>query len=127
MEKIRLRPHHLLCLQKFVGEGYDGVFTKNLAKIVEFLSSNPETEITLIEGCDEVCASCPDKFEGVCTDGEKVIKLDSGVLDTCKLNYGISDSWKNLSGIAKEIFKTDNFDKICGSCQWFNLCKSIAD
>ena len=126
MDGIKLRPHHLLCIQKFVGKGYDGVFSQNLARIVEFLSSNPETEITLTEGCDEVCGACPNRVDGSCADGEKVTALDSGVLDTCKLNYGLKDTWKNLSDTAVEcVFKTDNFNKLCFSCQWFGLCKNI--
>ena len=128
MEEIRLRAHHLLCIQKFVGEGYDGVFTQNLAKIVAHLRTHPETEITVINGCDEVCKSCPNKVEGVCTDGEKITELDGGVLDTCKLNCGGRDTWENLSRKARElIFKSDKFEKICGACQWYNLCKNKAE
>ena len=128
MEEIRLRAHHLLCIQKFVGEGYDGVFTQNLAKIVTYLRAHPETEITVIEGCDEVCKSCPNNVGETCTDGEKITELDGGVLDTCKLICGERDTWKNLSNRARElIFKTDKFEKICGACQWYNLCKNKAE
>ena len=128
MKEIKLRPHHLLCLQKFVGEGYDGAFTKNLANIVGHLSANPETKVTLIEGCDDVCMNCPNKVEDACTDGEKIFVLDSGVLDTCRLKYGDEGTWKALCSLAKEkVFETENFNKLCASCQWFYICKNKAD
>ena len=128
MEEIRLRPHHLLCIQKFVGKGYDGVFTSSLAKLVEYLRTHPETKVTLTEGCDEVCTACPNKAGEACEDGEKIIEIDNGVLDACKLIYGLSDTWLNLSRAARErIFGTDKFEEICGSCQWFYICKNKAE
>ena len=128
MKKIMLRAHHLLCIQKFVGEGYDGVFTENLSKIAAYLRAHPEAEIAVTDGCDEVCKSCPNRVGNVCTDGEKILKLDGGVLDTCKLICGGSGTWENLSRKAEElIFKTDKFETICGECQWYNLCKDKAE
>ena len=126
--EIKLRPHHLLCIQKFVGKGYDGVFTNHLAKIVELLSENPDTKITLVEGCDNVCTKCPNREEGACTDGQKVLDLDEGVLDACKLKPGTTDTWKSLSRTARErVFETEKFELICSSCQWFDICKNKAD
>lgn len=128
MEEIRLRAHHLLCIQKFVGEGYDGVFTENLAKTVTYLQAHPEAKITIVGGCDEVCKSCPNRAGEACTDGEKITELDGGVLDACKLICGETDTWENLSKKARErVFKTDKFEKICGACQWYDLCKNKAE
>ena len=126
--EIRLRPHHLLCIQKFIGRGYDGAFTNRLAEIVGHLSANPDTKITLAEGCDEVCIKCPNNRAQVCTDGEKVIFLDEGVLEACNLKYGATDTWDSLSRTARErVFDTDNFERICGCCQWFDICKNKTD
>ena len=128
VEEIKLRPHHLLCIQKFKGMGYDGVFTNHLAETVRFLTANPQTEITLFKGCDEVCKSCPNNSEGACTDGEKVSALDDGVLDTCKLKYGEKGTWQSLSRTARErVFESEDFERICSSCQWYYLCKDKAD
>ena len=126
--ELKLRPHHLLCIQKFVGNGYDGVFAQNLAKIVSYLAAHPETEVTLCEGCDGICATCPDRMNDKCGDGEKVVELDCAVLEACKLNYGDTDAWESLSRTARqEIFETDKFEKICAACEWYGLCKNITD
>ena len=122
---MNLRPHHLLCIQKFTGHGYDEAFTKHLSGIVALLTDKPETEITITYGCDSVCVSCPDKKNEVCLSAEKVLKLDSGVLNTCSLTYGDTISWAEASRRAREkILASDRFEKICNSCQWYELCKS---
>ena len=126
--EIKLRPHHLLCIQKFVGRGYDGGFTQNLAKIAEYLSAHPEATVTLVEGCDEVCLPCPNRVEDKCTDGEKTDALDGAVLDCCTLKYGDTDIWSHLSKRAREeVFETDEFGKICSACQWYDICKNTGD
>ena len=38
---MQLRPHHLLCIQKFTGHGYDEPFTQHMTSIVSALKSHP--------------------------------------------------------------------------------------
>lgn len=121
---MRLRPHHLLCIQKFTGHGYDEDFTRHMKKIVSELKNNPETQITLSQGCDDLCKVCPNNIGGACTSLEKVACMDSAVLDICGLEYGESTSWSDAAGKARKlIFETKKFNRICASCQWFELCK----
>ena len=122
---MNLRPHHLLCIQKFTGHGYDAVFTTHMKRIVFELRENPETQITLVRGCDDLCRMCPNKQGGACSSLEKVAFMDSAVLRSCGLAYGENVLWAKAAGKARErIFETDAFQNICVSCQWFALCGS---
>ena len=68
---MQLRPHHLLCIQKFTGHGYDEPFTQHMTSIVSALKSHPQTEITVTQGCDDLCQRCPNNHSGTCTSLEK--------------------------------------------------------
>ena len=56
---IRLRGHHLFCCTLFQGSGYDGTFASRMAQVMERLQAGEE--ICLVEGCDDVCAACPNR------------------------------------------------------------------
>lgn len=121
---MNLRPHHLLCIQKFTGSGYDEAFTKHMSEIVALLAENPETRIKLTHGCDFVCTKCPNNKNEACLSAEKVLKMDNSVLEICGLNYGEIFAWTGLSRTAREgILKSDQFEQVCSSCQWYELCK----
>lgn len=122
---MNLRPHHLLCIQKFTGHGYNADFTAHMKSIVSALRENPNTPITLAQGCDDLCKMCPNNQNGVCTSLEKVSFMDSAVARICSLSPGESIPWTEAAGTAQErIFETEEFHNICASCQWFALCRS---
>ena len=35
---MKIRPHHLLCIQKYTGHGYDAAFTAHMTALVSGLS-----------------------------------------------------------------------------------------
>ena len=47
-----LRPHHLLCMQKFSGHGYSLAFTAHMTALLHDLHAHPDTPVTLICRCD---------------------------------------------------------------------------
>lgn len=121
---MNLRPHHLLCIQKFTGHGYDAAFTAHMTSIVSLLSSGRETRVELACGCDDLCGACPHNDGGTCSSLEKVVGMDRSVLDVCGLDYGESAPWAELARRARErILETREFNRICNSCQWFELCE----
>ena len=123
--EMNLRPHHLLCIQKFTGHGYNADFTAHMKSIVSELTVNPETQITVVHGCDDLCKMCPNNIGGVCTSLEKVNLMDSAVLSICDFAYGENVLWTEAAGKAREeIFETEEFHNICACCQWFALCRS---
>lgn len=121
---MNLRPHHLLCIQKFTGHGYDAAFTAHMKSVVSELTAHPETQITLVQGCDDLCRMCPNQGSGVCTSLEKVVTMDSAVLRSCDLACGEALPWARAADKARErIFDTEEFQNICACCQWFSLCR----
>ena len=121
---MNLRPHHLLCIQKFTGHGYDSDFTAHMKSVVSELSENPETEVTIVKGCDELCNMCPNNKSGVCASLEKPASMDCAVLGICGLAYGENVPWAKTARKARKlIFETEEFNKICACCQWFELCR----
>ena len=121
---MNLRPHHLLCIQKFTGHGYHAGFTAHMQSIVSELAENPKTQVTVVQGCDDLCKMCPNNRNGVCTSLEKVAFLDSAVLSVCNLTYGENILWTTAANKAREqILDTEEFNHICACCQWFELCR----
>ena len=124
---MRLRPHHALCIQKFTGHGYDDRFTEHMTEICETLQKFRDTQIDIIYGCDELCAVCPHNGRGKCATLEKVDAMDAAVLEAIGAHSGGTLPWRKLAGEArKNVLETDRFEKICGSCEWFDLCRSTS-
>ena len=120
-----LRPHNLLCAQKFTGLGYDDTFTAHMYHLQWRLKGIPQTPIKIVEGGDTLCAVCPERDGAVCRYHDKVKQRDEEVLKACGLSYGDKGSWKELSEkAAAAILKTDEFDRICGNCTWYERCKN---
>jgi hypothetical protein len=63
---VRLRGHHLGCVQGFTGHGYDGPFTARLATIAGALRADPTVRIVLADGVDDVCEACPHRRDSSC-------------------------------------------------------------
>ena len=119
---MNIRPHHLLCVQNYIGYGYNEEFRLHMDDTTKKLAKDPE--VVIHEGCDDICTACPYDKDGTCTSLDKVDRMDSKVLLTCGLEYGDKRKWKDLTSLArKEIFDTDRFHEICGKCQWFDICQ----
>lgn len=122
---MNLRPHHILCAQKFTGHGYNAEFTAHMSSIVSKLNKKSESQIIITQGCDDLCKMCPHSINDICTSLEKVSTMDSAVLNICSLVYGENVPWTELAGRARSrIFETDEFNRVCACCQWFELCQN---
>lgn len=117
---IQLRPHHLLCIRKYTGHGYDACFTRHMDEMVSTLGKNPETEIRLVRGCDDLCGACPHNCGGSCATLGKVADMDAAVLEAVGNPTG--GIWRDLTKRAEQILHSDTFPAICGNCSWFELC-----
>ena len=122
---MKLRPHHLLCVQKYTGNGYDDAFAAGMDALIRRLTAHPDTAVTLVEGPDDLCAACPHRTGSRCSSEEKVNRLDKGVLEACGLSAGETRSWSALARMARErVLEKDTFEKVCRCCEWFQLCRS---
>ena len=125
---MKLRPHHLLCIQKFTGKGYDAAFTAHMTAVCAALHDRPDTPVTLTAGCDDVCAACPHKAGAECDTAEKVQALDRAVSEHCALQAGMTADWTSLKNIASaKILHTDAFAAVCCGCQWYGLCRETEE
>jgi len=124
MEKeISVRAHHGMCFKYFKGEGYSDGFTKNMAEMKAFLE-NEDPEISVVNHADIVCKDCPNLVERNCLSYEKVNRYDEGVLSACELPSGQRLKYSDFSILVEEkVIKTGMREKICGDCQWTELCK----
>lgn len=121
---MNLRPHHLLCIQKYTGHGYDAAFTAYMTALVSRLHEKPDTAVTLVQGADDLCLYCPHRVGGVCDAEEKTAALDAAVCAQCGLSCGTVQPWQQLAETARaEILHTDAFHRICACCQWYALCR----
>jgi len=128
---IKLRGHMLLCLQGFQGKGYSGEFIANMDKIHKTLQENPQTQILLLDGPDEICGSCPHLKNNGCTlHGQgtetQMTHQDRDVLQRLALNPGDRIAWQDLLHKISKHIKADDLDLICGKCPWLplGLCKA---
>lgn len=124
---IRLRPHHLLCIQNYKGKGYSLEFTENMDKIVETLKHNSGEEIKIIFSTDDVCNKCPNKQdEDLCISNYKVKLIDNKVITYLDLKEDIY-RYNYLVELLKAVIDKNSFSDICGECEWYKkgVCKDI--
>ena len=130
---IVLRPHHGLCIRYFTGKGYSKDFVQNMSDLMGQLQ--PDTEIRLSVTKDYICRACPNMQGNQCTDNEKVLRYDEGVLEAIKealseeefYESGEEKYYKLTYGRFQEfietyIMETKRFDTICGDCSWGQIC-----
>ena len=122
---LRLRPHHLLCLLKYTGHGYDERFTDHMNRIAEILKNNPDTAVQIIKGPDELCAMCPNLKRGICVSEEKVRNMDRAASAVMNVRSGNIRVWKELMEKAQVLFEACKEDAVCKDCSWAELCKNI--
>jgi len=119
---IKLRPHHLICTQSFVGEGYSNDFIDNMANIVENLRNSKSCMVQIIFSTDDICQKCPSMLgENICSSNEKVNRYDSKVIKY----FDIKEKIYNYNEIANHIKQQVNeeiLEDICGDCRWREIC-----
>lgn len=120
---LKLRAHHLLCLQGFQGYGYNDRFLKNLSEIHKQVQ-NLDQEIELISGIDDICGPCVHHKDGRCASNEKKIQnMDQKTLEFLGLQTGVFDSAQTLFELSNKKFKTkESVEPICGECEWREQC-----
>ncbi len=117
---MRLRGHHLICLNFFRGEGYSEEFVENIKKIIE------EKEIKVIFGADDVCLKCPYLKNGICNysenSEEEVVELDQFAYKLLNIYPSSVTTWEEIKRKLPEIMgKWKEF--ACKSCDWLDVCE----
>jgi hypothetical protein len=114
-----LRAHHLLCIQGYVGNGYNREFVYNMNRVIKALKYNPY--IKIIAKTDVICSACPhNTINSLCEDEYKVSYLDNEVLKLLGINSNSVFHYKSILKILKEKLDRENFIRICSNCGWFS-------
>ena len=118
---MKLRPHHLLCIQKYTGHGYNAAFTAHMNRLTAALTA--ETEIRIVSGTDDICTACPNRCADRCRSEEKVRRMDLAAAACCGITADTVQQWQQLAQTAYvRVFCTDAFARICADCEWYTLC-----
>jgi len=143
---VRLRPHHLLCLQNFRGNGYSPAFIGKMTEISGLLgfssasskfsgisSEKPDSGvkkplsdlccILLTEGSDDLCEYCPNCTEGQCSS-KKPALYDQLVLQASGYKYDQLLT-EGLETAGFPLMSPELLEACCPDCQWFSLCMEI--
>lgn len=130
MNPVRLRPHHLLCLQTYVGEGYNAAFVAGYDRIVARIAAG--TEILIVEGPDDLCAPLLGDAAAHCyrpsvTERDRLAGRDVGLVLGREVAPGIrlqlsAPDWRRL----RAAFLDGATRAACSGCRWSGLCSSIA-
>lgn len=119
--KFKIRPHHGMCIAFFKGKGYSTEFTDHMKNVIEQLSKDPPVCITV--QTDEICRKCPNNVENVCVTAEKVEKYDKKVLNACGISDGTVMRYSEFrKAVYAGILEAGEREKICGDCQWSEIC-----
>lgn len=120
---MRLRAHHLFCIQGFQGHGYSSSFVTYLKELKKRLYNENPT-VCIIQGCDDLCENCPNHTEGICTKyGSEVNDMDRDIIDMLGISPGTNIKYKDALKKVCEKYRTlDDIDKICGKCRWKKVC-----
>ena len=108
-DTIKIRAHHLLCMQGFQGYGYSQNFITNMAQVIKDLKS-PNQQIEIISECDVICSHCPHKKKGVCENNPgsavKLENMDRQILKKLGLRKGERIKARDILTTIKTKLKT---------------------
>lgn len=127
----RLRPHHLLCMLTFVGNGYTPAFVQNFEEVVRRISTGGES-VEIVEGPDDVCApllaasdchcnnaSVADRDRDAAEALGNLLRRPIRAKEQVLLDQG-------TLGLLREAFAAGTIRRACIGCQWSPLCDGIA-
>jgi hypothetical protein len=123
-DPIRIRAHHLLCIQGFQGYGYTKDFVLHMGRVNSFLKSNLLYNLQIVVKSDELCSQCLHDVDGRCIKGptDEISKVDRLVVEKANLDlkhiYTVSEA---LSTVNKNL-NYDHVVSLCSGCSWQNKC-----
>jgi hypothetical protein len=119
---IKLRPHHLLCTQGYIGKGYDRDFIANMTAVTNCLRNEADTPVEIIFSTDDICVACPHKIgENICAKQKEVSTIDDRMVDA----FDLKEKEYIYQDLIKQINAGMNRQKrqyICGGCEWLDVC-----
>ena len=128
MEKtIKIRAHHLLCLQGYQGYGYSSTFAKHLADSIERIKKELDSLIEIVISGDIICDKCPNYLDGKCKKDadayDRIRRMDLEVLNISGIEIGSIDTCASyFDTVNRCVQGKSQVVNICGNCQWSEKC-----
>lgn len=121
---IQLRGHHLLCLLGYRGMGYSPEYAENMTKLHQTLRTNPETEVLLVVGEDDLCAKFPTDQPYHC-DNRTVHDRDAAVFQQLGVEVGQIWTWRELEQRLGGNVIPEDIPRLCFNCVWlsYGVCE----
>ncbi|MGB9939867.1 DUF1284 domain-containing protein [Methanosarcina sp.] len=123
---LRIRAHHLCCIQGFQGYGYSPVFVANLRAVISYIKAFPSRPLELVSECDVICASCPSKRECIAQKSivsRRIRNMDLVVMEKLKIKEGtIMEADEAFRLINSQLANASDIEEICGTCKWRQKC-----
>lgn len=125
-EPLKIRAHHLCCIQGFQGYGYSPAFVANMRAVILDLEAFPSRPLKLVTECDAICVSCPSKKE--CTVQEsvpsrRIRQMDLVVLEKLKIDdRTVIKADEAFKLVNSKLNKASDVEEVCGSCKWRQKC-----
>ena len=125
--KISLRPHHLLCLKGYKGLNYNQSQVRNWSEISSKLKENPDIDILIVSGRDDLCENCPailPEYRILCKEFI-VNNLDKNIQAMLGLVTGQVYKYKELIENLEKNMNYERHKKFCETCAWWKkgLCQ----
>ena len=121
-----IRAHHLLCIPRFYGGGYNRSFGRNLKKICFEIRKEPDIKIRVVRECDDICRKCPHKKGGICRKTPElnrwILAQDNKVLEKLKLKENSVHGARDIFNLSMSRTGPDNTGSICNSCVFLENC-----
>ncbi|ACO32290.1 MULTISPECIES: DUF1284 domain-containing protein [Acidobacterium] len=128
---IRLRPHHLLCMLTYAGNGYSAPFVANFDALARRIADGRQT-VEITSGHDDICAPLVCGPDGHCTgasvrERDRLASEDVSSLLGLQVVPGLQIvlSAERLAGL-RAAFASGRVRRACEGCQWKPLCDGIA-
>lgn len=123
---IALRPHHFLCLPGYKGYNYNQAQINSWDIISKQLRENPDTDILIKSGKDDLCKKCPNDGSGtaICKD-DSVNKLDEKVKFLIGIETGKTYKFSEIMKRMKWVMTPEVHKDLCSDCCWWRkgLCR----
>jgi uncharacterized protein len=129
-KRLRVRAHHLLCIQGFQGLGYSDKFVQNMGEICRQMKAESALEIEVVDNPDDICAPCPFVAGGCCSREEGTLEqgareLDRRVLEKLEISPGRIFRRDELLALVLKKISPDDLEVLCEGCEWlpFDYCR----
>jgi hypothetical protein len=126
-EPIDIRAHHLLCIPRFYGGGYNKEFGDNMRQVCNHIRGNPLTRIRVVVAhTDVICSKCPHVKGEQCAQTLKIAKWVNIQDRTVAKRLGIKDGTvlpaRDVFNLSMDNLETKDVKRICAGCSFIDYC-----